>query len=36
VPATAAVPVAWSSFDQDGAAPATAAADVRRGAGVGR
>jgi uncharacterized protein (DUF58 family) len=30
------VPVAWSHFDDGGAAPATAAADVRRGAGVGR
>jgi hypothetical protein len=30
------VPAAWSNFDDGGAAPATAAADVRRGAGVGR
>ncbi|HET7139584.1 MAG TPA: DUF58 domain-containing protein [Arthrobacter sp.] len=30
------VPEAWSSFDQGGTVPATAAADVRRGAGVGR
>ncbi|MET3720299.1 MULTISPECIES: DUF58 domain-containing protein [unclassified Arthrobacter] len=30
------VPVAWSCFDEGGAATATAAADVRRGAGVGR
>ncbi|GAC1511365.1 MAG: hypothetical protein NVS1B16_02190 [Pseudarthrobacter sp.] len=36
VPASVAVPVAWSHFDQDGAAQATAAADVRRGAEVGR
>jgi uncharacterized protein (DUF58 family) len=36
VPASVAVPVAWGSFDQEGAAPATAAADVRRGAEVGR
>ncbi len=36
VPATLPVPAAWSHFDQGGAAPAAAAADVRRGAGVGR
>ena len=36
VQASAAVPVAWSYFDEEGAAPATAAADVRRGAEVGR
>lgn len=36
VSASAPVPEAWSRFDQDGAAPATAAADVRRGAGAGR
>ncbi len=36
VPATVTVPVAWSHFDEGGAAPATAAADVRRGAGVRR
>ncbi|RAX47496.1 DUF58 domain-containing protein [Arthrobacter sp. AQ5-06] len=36
VPASVSVPDAWTHFDQGGAAPATAAADVRRGAGVGR
>ncbi|MCU1433918.1 MAG: hypothetical protein JWR71_643 [Pseudarthrobacter sp.] len=36
VQASVPVPVAWSHFDEGGAAPATAAADVRRGAGVGR
>jgi uncharacterized protein (DUF58 family) len=36
VPASVAVAMAWGSFDQEGAAPATAAADVRRGAEVGR
>jgi uncharacterized protein (DUF58 family) len=36
VQASVAVPVAWSYFDEEGAAPATAAADVRRGAEVGR
>lgn len=36
VTASVSAPEAWSHFDQGGAAPATAAADVRRGAGVGR
>jgi uncharacterized protein (DUF58 family) len=36
VQASVAIPVAWSQFDGEGAAPATAAADVRRGAEVGR
>ncbi|ALV40451.1 hypothetical protein AU252_04085 [Pseudarthrobacter sulfonivorans] len=36
VPTSVPVPDAWAHFDQGGAAPATAAADVRRGAGVGR
>ena len=36
VPASVPVPDAWTHFDQGGAAPSTAAADVRRGAGVGR
>jgi hypothetical protein len=36
VQASVTVPVAWSHFDEEGAAPATAAADVRRGAEVGR
>jgi uncharacterized protein (DUF58 family) len=36
VPASVPLPDAWTHFDQGGAAPATAAADVRRGAGVGR
>lgn len=36
VQASVPVHVAWSHFDEGGAAPATAAADVRRGAGVGR
>ncbi|WP_255767863.1 DUF58 domain-containing protein [Pseudarthrobacter sulfonivorans] len=36
VQASVPVPVAWSYFDEEGAAPATAAADVRRGAEVGR
>lgn len=36
VPASVPVPEAWTYFDQGGAALATAAADVRRGAEVGR
>ncbi len=36
VPASVSVPEAWSQFDQGGDVPATAAADVRRGAGVGQ
>jgi uncharacterized protein (DUF58 family) len=36
VPVSVAVPEAWSHFDEEGAAQATAAADVRRGAEVGR
>ena len=36
VPTSVPVPSAWSEFDQGGGGQATAAADVRRGAEVGR